>query len=1032
MTGSTAEPARTNYTEEGADTLLGGAGNDRLIDDEQGGAAVGGNDVLDGGEGDDILQSWYGDDVLHGGAGDDRLSSFYGHDDLYGDEGNDWLSSGFEFEGQGIADTRLIGGLGDDTYWIDGLGDVVVEEDGGGLDTVASFISYTLPDFVENLTLWGTVGIGNGLNNVMKILPGGGSLEGLGGDDDLSGYVGDDTLDGGAGNDQLFGDVGNDRLIGGAGNDTYLINLEDGGDTIEDTAFGAEGNGIRFGEWILQSDLTFVQKSDTLDIQIGNRGGVVRLLNFDPTGVNGSLVVQTLAFADGSTVNLKDLFPPIVNHAPTVATPLVDQTVPEDAPFNLVVPASTFADEDAGDALTLSASLADGTALPSWLSFDAATATFSGTPDDAQVGTFDLKVTATDRENLNVSDVFNLTVTSVNEAPMVAAPLADQQAVEDAPFTFVVPTGSFADVDPGDVLTYSATLAGGAPLPSWLGFDPATGTFTGTPGNADVGTLALTVTATDTGNLAASTGFALLVQNTNDAPTVAAPLADLTASEDAPFTFTVPSNTFTDEDQVHGDVLTYSATLADGSPLPAWLRFNPSSRTLSGTPGAGDAGILQIAVTATDTEVLSATDMFTLAVSGPLPQTIIGTNSNDVLTGGRGDDTLTGLAGNDRLTGGEGQDLLDGGTGIDTMIGGTGNDTYSVDVAGDVVTELANEGTDTVQAAITYTLGSNVENLTLTGTSAINGTGNSLDNVLTGNSAANILTGGAGNDTYIVGAGDTVVENLTNGTDIVVSSVTWTLVSNLENLTLTGTANINGTGNVLNNVLVGNSGANALDGGSGNDTVDGGDGNDSLIGGSGDDTLLGGIGNDQLNSGSGNDVLNGGDGIDSLDGGSGDDRLFGGAGNDTLTGGSGADQFTGSTGNDVLMGGSGNDVYNFLRGDGQDTINDSDLFRWNQDRAVFGATINPLDLVLSRQANDLRIALHGTTDQVTIQNWYTSAPTNQVETIQAGDGEQLLNTQVDQLIQAMAQFTLQSGLTWDQAIDQRPQDVQTVLAASWQ
>ena len=174
---------------------------------------------------------------------------------------------------------------------------------------------------------------------------------------------------------------------------------------------------------------------------------------------------------------------------------------------------------------------------------------------------------------------------------------------------------------------------------------------------------------------------------------------------------------------------------------------------------------------------------------------------------------LNGAGGADTLVGGIGSDLLNGGANADAMIGETGNDTYVVDNTGDVVTENPGEGTDTVQASITYTLGSNVEKLTFTGTSPIKGTGNSLDNILTGNSAANVLTGGGGNDTYFVGAGDTVVENLNGGTDTVQSAVTWTLGRNVEHLTLTGTANINGTGNVLNNALAGNSGANTLDGG---------------------------------------------------------------------------------------------------------------------------------------------------------------------------------------------------------------------------
>ena len=394
--------------------------------------------------------------------------------------------------------------------------------------------------------------------------------------------------------------------------------------------------------------------------------------------------------------------------------------------------------------------------------------------------------------------------------------------------------------------------------------------------------------------------------------------------------------------------------------------------------------------------------------------------------------------------------MLDGGTGNDTMQGGPGNDTYVVDASGDTVAELADEGMDWVQSTIAYTLGANVENLALAGTTAINGTGNALNNVLIGNGGNNRLSGGAGNDrldggvgsdtmiggmgddTYVVNqAGDVVTENLNEGTDTVESSISYALGSNLENLTLKGMANLAGTGNTLNNILIGNSGNNAFDGGAGNDIVDGGAGNDTLQGGSGDDSVLGGLDDDVLSAGSGNDVLDGGDGIDILDGGSGDDILRGGAGNDTLAGGSGADQLTGGTGNDTLAGGSGNDLYNFARGDGRDTIGDADSLKGNQDRLLFGTTINPLDLVISRQVNDLRLTIHGTSDSVTIQNWYTTAPTNQIEDLQAGNGEHLLNTQVDQLIQAMASFSQQTGLTWDQAIDQRPQEVQTILAASW-
>ena len=131
--------------------------------------------------------------------------------------------------------------------------------------------------------------------------------------------------------------------------------------------------------------------------------------------------------------------------------------------------------------LTHRATLANGDALPTWLSFDTATRTFSGTPDNAQVGSLDLRVRATDTGNLTASDAFTLTVQNVNEAPTVATPIADQKATEDTSFTFVMPANTFADQDMvhGDTLTYSATLETGAALPSWLSFEASTGTFSG-------------------------------------------------------------------------------------------------------------------------------------------------------------------------------------------------------------------------------------------------------------------------------------------------------------------------------------------------------------------------------------------------------------------------------------------------------------------------------------------------------------------------------------------------------------------------
>jgi Ca2+-binding RTX toxin-like protein len=383
--------------------------------------------------------------------------------------------------------------------------------------------------------------------------------------------------------------------------------------------------------------------------------------------------------------------------------------------------------------------------------------------------------------------------------------------------------------------------------------------------------------------------------------------------------------------------------------------------------------------------------------------TINGTPGNDLRNGTNDNDLISGLAGNDTLNGLGGNDNIDGGTGDDSMLGGAGNDTYVVDSAADVVSEAGGSGVDLVQSSVTFTLTAGVENLLLTGGAAINGTGNTLANVITGNASGNVLDGGAGNDslvggggvdtliggagndTYVVdGSSDLVIETLSGaagGVDLVQATDSFTLGNNVEHLTLLGSEGYSGTGNDLANRITGNAFANALSGLGGNDTLIGGEGDDSLDGGNGIDSMVGGAGNDtyvvdsaadvvvesagggidlvrssvtrvlatdfenltltgaaaingtgngaanviignsaanllsglgnndNLSGQDGNDTLLGGDDNDVLSGGSGVDSLLGGAGDDTLFGGTDSDLLDGGTGADSMAGNAGDDVY---------------------------------------------------------------------------------------------------------------------------
>jgi VCBS repeat-containing protein len=656
------------------------------------------------------------------------------------------------------------------------------------------------------------------------------------------------------------------------------------------------------------------------------------------------------------------------NDAPIVANAISNQTALEDAAFTFVVPAGSFTDVDTGDTLTYSASFANGNPLPAWLTFNAATATFSGTPANGNVGTLSLKVTATDSSGATAASVFQVAVANVNDAPIVANGIANKSGAQGQPFSFTLPANTFIDIDAGDTLTYAATYASGKPLPAWLSFNAATGTFSGTPANGDVGTLSLKVTATDSAGATASSTFQLAVANVNDAPILVNQIADLAATENTTFLYAIPAGTFTDIDA--GDTLTYTATLADGSALPSWMSFDAANLVLSGTPASSSIGSLNVLVKATDSSGASVSDVFVVAVAAATPMNLTGTSGNDTLTGGAGNDTLN------------------GGLGIDKLIGGRGNDTYIVDNSSDDVIENFGEGIDLVQSSATYSLAGRayVENLTLTGNSAISGTGNEGDNILIGNSKANTLNGaggndtldgglgndtmngGVGNDTYFVDSANDVVNELDNqGIDTIISAISIpTLKDFVEVLSLSGSGNLNGTGNALANLLTGNAGINILDGGLGNDI------------------LQAGAGNDALKDPGGRTLFDGGTGADTITGGADRDFIIGGKGNDTITTGSAAD------------------IIAFNRGDGMDIVNASTV---TDNTVSLGGGIKYVDLLFKKSSNDL-IFVTGANEQITFKDWYLGSSNHSVANLQvviegtsdysAGSASQINNRKVEQ------------------------------------
>ncbi|MEZ5774965.1 MAG: putative Ig domain-containing protein [Hyphomicrobiaceae bacterium] len=452
----------------------------------------------------------------------------------------------------------------------------------------------------------GTVNLANGVANEVHIARHA-SVNVIGGTgrDTIHAARDGSRLDGRGGNDKLFASSGIDRIVFANG---YGYDAVTGFNPYKDiiVLWGITAAGM-----------------DDLDARISVSGGntLVNLGDGDILvlrGVAPSRLDQDNFIVNGRAIAARDA-------APAVALAIPDASATEESHFTLTLDPATFTDAD-DPVLDLAASLAGGGALPDWLSFDADTATFSGTPDDGDTGTLDITVTATDGHGKSAADSFTLNVAAVNDAPVLAAAIADQNASEDAPFSFALPGGTFTDVD-DQTLTLTAKGPGGAGLPGWLGFDAGTATFSGTPGNDDTGPLQITVTARDAAGLVASDSFTLTVAAVNDAPVLAVPIGDETVVLYEPFSITLAAGTFSDVDDA---ALALSARLADGSPLPDWLDFDATTGTFSGTPGRGELGALDIRVTARDAAGLTASDDFTLTLARPVIDIALGTSAAEI------------------------------------------------------------------------------------------------------------------------------------------------------------------------------------------------------------------------------------------------------------------------------------------------------------------------------------------------------------------------------------------------------------------
>lgn len=674
----------------------------------------------------------------------------------------------------------MIGGLGDDTYRVDNTGDLVTEGVNEGHDIVLASVTHVLSSNVEDLTLTGSADI-NGTGNELA-----------------------NILTGNAGNNILNGAGGADILLGGAGNDSYFV--DNAGDAV--TEWTNNGTDVVYASvsHVLSSNVENLTLTGSANIN-GTGNWVANVITGNAGGnvLDGGTDADRMVGGAGSDSYYADNAGDVVVENVGEGTDSVFSSVSLTLAANVenLILTSTWSLNGIGNDLANSLT---GNSAANILNGMAGADTMAG---GAGNDTYYVD---------NVADI-------VNEW-------------SNAGTDIVYSSVSYALITHAENLT----LTGSANLNAtgnWLA-----NTLTGNAGSnvLDGGTGADTMSG-DSGN------DSYYVDNAGDV---------VTEWWNRGTDIVYASVSYGLAANVENLTLTGSWSLnATGNDLVNILMGNQGSNTLDGGAGAdtmiGGAGndiyVVDHSGDVVTEETGGGRDLVKSSIGYRL-----GANLEDLTLTGSANINATGNELSNALTGNAGNNVLDGGAGADAMSGGAGDDTYTVDNAGDVVTEWWNNGTDSVNASVSFALSANIENLTLTGANGIDGTGNDLANTLTGNAADNVLNGGAGadamiggagNDTYHVdNAGDVITEWWGKGSDTVIATVAHTLGANVENLVLTGSAAISGTGNDLANELTGNAGSNVLDGGAGADIMAGEDGNDTLLGGAGADRLTGGTGND--------------------------------------------------------------------------------------------------------------------------------------------------------------------------------------------